>query len=111
MTTCQVSPSLLLQIKDFFYEVTNVMMTNVNVEYDESKVSELSAVEFPYISKGREMIVSGKLSEFSTDIDPRSAAMDPKYNIKGKVAFLWFLFKICTSWGSLNIKTRLVLCF
>merc|ERR1719376_857886 len=73
-------------IKDFFYEVTNVMMTNVNVEYDESKVSELSAVEFPYISKGREMIVSGKLSEFSTDVDQRSAAMDPKYNIKGKLS-------------------------
>jgi len=62
------------------------MMTNVNVEYDKSKVSELSNVEFPYISKGREMIISGKLSDFSVDVDRQSAAMDPKYNIKGKLS-------------------------
>ena len=82
----------MFQIKDFFYEVTNVMMTNVNVEYDKSKVSELSTVEFPYISKGREMIISGKLSEFSMDVDRQIAAMDPKYNIKGKVGFFIFVF-------------------
>ena len=63
-------------------------MTNVNVEYDKSKVSMLSNVDFPYISKGKEMVVSGKLNEYSIDIDQATGAMDMKYNIKGKVS-LW----------------------
>ena len=61
-------------------------MTDVNVEYDKSKVSMLSNVDFPYISKGKEMVVSGKLNEFSIDIDQATGAMDMKYNIKGKVS-------------------------
>merc|ERR1719354_1245853 len=72
-------------IRDFFYEVTNVVMTGVNVEYDKSKVSMLSNVDFPYISKGKEMVVSGKLNDFSIDIDQATGAMDMKYNIKGKL--------------------------
>ena len=60
-------------------------MTDVNVEYEKSKVSMLSNVDFPYISKGKEMVVSGKLNEFSIDIDQATGAMDMKYNIKGKV--------------------------
>ena len=61
-------------------------MTDVNVEYEKSKVSMLSNVDFPYISKGKEMVVSGKLNEFSVDIDQATGAMDLKYNIKGKVS-------------------------
>ena len=61
-------------------------MTDVNVEYDKSKVSMLSNVDFPYISKGKEMVVSGKLNDFSIDIDQATGAMDMKYNIKGKVS-------------------------
>ena len=61
-------------------------MTDVNVEYDKSKVSMLSKVDFPYISKGKEMVVSGKLKEYSIGIDQATGAMDMKYNIKGKVS-------------------------
>ena len=60
-------------------------MTDVNIKYDNSTVSMLSNVNFPYISKGKEIVVSGKLKIFSVDIDQEAGAMDAKYNIKGKV--------------------------
>ena len=74
-------------------------MTDVNVEYDKSKVSMLSNVDFPYISKGKEMVVSGKLNEFSIDIDQATGAMDMKYNIKGKVS----IWKIKTNVKIVNL--------
>ena len=73
------------QIRDFFYEVANLVMTDVNVDYDKSKVSMLSKVDFPYVSKSKEVLISGKLNEFSMDIDQATGAMDMKYIIKGKV--------------------------
>ena len=62
-------------------------MTDVNVEYDNSTVSMLSKVNFPYISKGKEIIVSGKLKNSSVDIDQEADALGPSYNIKGKVYY------------------------
>ena len=60
-------------------------MTNVNVDYDKSKVSMLSKVDFAHVSKSKEVVISGKLNEFSMDIDQATGAMDMKYAVKGKV--------------------------
>ena len=45
----------------------------------------LSKVDFAHVSKSKEVVISGKLNEFSMDIDQATGAMDMKYVIKGKV--------------------------
>merc|ERR1719466_246374 len=54
-------------IRDFFYEVTNVLMTNVRIEYEKEKVLSTSQNEFDYISKGKEVIISGRINQDTID--------------------------------------------
>ena len=92
-----------MQIKDFFYEVTNVLMTDVRLEYEADKVESITENKFDILSKGKEIVVSGRFTESIRNRD-KNKDEDFGMKIRGKVKKLLLISKQVLN----NLKSLLV---
>ncbi|XP_041047540.1 inter-alpha-trypsin inhibitor heavy chain H3-like [Carcharodon carcharias] len=59
---------LALQLQGFYNEVANPLLLDVELQYQENAISELTEVNFKQYYDGSEIVVAGKISDNSLDV-------------------------------------------
>ena len=78
------------QIKGFFDDVTNLLLTDVKMMYPEDRVSFLTSSEFETFPSGTELVVAGSFlkeldSNSNLDLIPVKVDLDVEYVLQSRL--------------------------
>ncbi|XP_038668463.1 inter-alpha-trypsin inhibitor heavy chain H3-like isoform X2 [Scyliorhinus canicula] len=77
-----------LQLQGFYNEVANPLLLDVELQYQENAISELTEVNFRQYYDGSEIVVAGKISNNSLDVfmvEIRARTANTDLSLEGKV--------------------------
>ncbi|XP_062842242.1 inter-alpha-trypsin inhibitor heavy chain H3a [Trichomycterus rosablanca] len=79
----------VLQLKGFYDEVANALLSNVNFHYPDNKVNSLTGSVFKQLYNGSEIIVAGRLNDLEMNdfpIEVSAQKLEDKFMIKGQAS-------------------------